>query len=86
MTEHKNYGIIEPYMEKTLTDKKLTKEQSFEILHEYLKKEKETSVRKCMDEVAFDKSSWSEFIAFQLGYQKALFKLDSFIPFTKGND
>lgn len=74
-------------MEKTLSDKSLTKDQVIETLHEYLKKEKEASVRKCMDEVSFDRNSWSEFIAFQLGYQKALFKLSSFIPpLTKGNN
>lgn len=73
-------------MEKTLGDAKLTKDQVFKILKGYLRREKEASVRKCMDEVAFDKPSWSEFVAFQLGYQKALFKLDSFIPLTKGTE
>lgn len=75
-------------MEILKDSKELTKDQVFRTLHKYLDKEKESSINKCMSESSFDKPSWSEFQAFQLGYQRALFKLSTFIPnpLTKGNE
>ena len=75
-------------MEITLDKKEVTKEQAFKLIQKFLDREKDASIRKCMDEVNFDKAAWSEFQAFQLGYQKALFKLGSFVPnpLTKGNE
>lgn len=59
---------------------KYTKEEMIVILHEYIKDQLELSHRKMLDEDSFSKPAWSEYQAFQLGFQKALNKLDSFIP------
>lgn len=63
----------------------LTKSQVFFELRKYLDEQIELSRRKTLDEDAFDKPSWSEFQAYQLGIQKAYFKLYNLIP-DKGNN
>jgi hypothetical protein len=40
----------------------------------------ELSIRKTQDETAFDRPSWSEFQAYQIGMQKAFQKVIQFIP------
>lgn len=71
-------------MSLTLNNKEIeyTKEELFIILHEYIREQLELSRRKMLDEDNFGKPAWSEYQAYQLGFQKALTKLDSFIPMT----
>jgi len=63
---------------------KYSKEEVVLILKEYIKEQKEVSYRKMLDDDNFKKSSRSEYQAFQLGFQKALTKLDLFIPDQEG--
>lgn len=63
--------------------KEFTKEEIFEIIQIYILELKELSIRKTQDEDSFDKPSWSEYQAFQLGFQKALSKVALFIPDQK---
>lgn len=67
-------------MFKNLADKEVTKTMAFQAMKEYLQKEIDLSVRKCMDEAHFEKASWSEYLAYQLGLQKSYTKLLSFLP------
>lgn len=60
--------------------KSLTKSQVLSEIKKYLAEQIELSQRKCIDEDTFDKPSWSEYQAFQLGFQKAFMKLNSLIP------
>lgn len=60
--------------------KSLTKSQVLSEIKKYLAEQIELSRRKCIDEDTFEKPSWSEYQAFQLGFQKAFIKLDSLIP------
>lgn len=63
--------------------KKYSKEELLLIIHEYILELNELSRRKTLDEESFEKPSWSEYQAFQLGYQKALSKLENFIPYPE---
>ena len=66
--------------------KKYSKEELILIIHEYINEQLELSKRKSLDEESFSKPSWSEFQAYQLGIQKALLKIETFIPYpNKGN-
>lgn len=58
----------------------LTKKQVFDELRSYLNEQVDISNRKCMDEENFNKPSWSEFQAYQIGIQKAYTKLLNVIP------
>lgn len=60
--------------------KSLTKSQVLSEIKNYLEEQIELSRRKTTDEESFDKPSWSEFQAFQLGFQKAFMKLNNLIP------
>ena len=60
--------------------KALTKKQVFDELRSYLNEQVDISNRKCMDEENFNKPSWSEFQAYQIGIQKAYTKLLNVIP------
>ena len=63
----------------------LTKSQVFSEIKKYLEEQIELSQRKCLDEDTFEKPSWSEYQAYQLGFQKAFIKLNSLIP-DQGNN
>lgn len=65
---------------KSEKSKSLTKSQVFFELRKYLEEQIDLSRRKCLDEATFDKPSWSEFQAYQLGMQKAFQKLFNLIP------
>lgn len=74
-------------MTLSLKEKKLneySKEEIILILNEYLLEQVELSQRKTLSEDSFDKPSWSEYQAFQLGMQKAFQKVVSFLP-DQGN-
>ena len=60
--------------------KKLTKDQVFQELKDYLTEQIELSRRKSIDEDTFTLPAWSEYQAFQLGFQKAFTKLYNLIP------
>jgi hypothetical protein len=68
--------------EKQLND--YTKEEIILILKQYIIEQKELAQRKMVDEDSFNKPSWPEYQAFQLGIVKALNKLDDFIPTKDG--
>lgn len=74
-------------MSLSLKDKQLkeyTKEEILLIIAEYISEQIELSRRKTTDEDSFEKSSWSEYQAFQLGMQKAYQKVLAFLP-DQGN-
>jgi hypothetical protein len=58
----------------------ISKEEAYQIIHNYLDAEIRLAHRKQLDEVRFDSASWAEFQAFQLGMLKMLDKLKQFIP------
>ena len=60
--------------------KKLTKDQVFQELKYYLTEQIELSRRKSIDEDNFTLPAWSEYQAYQLGFQKAFSKLYNLIP------
>jgi hypothetical protein len=60
--------------------KKLTKDQVFQELKDYLTEQIELSRRKSLDEDNFTLPAWSEYHAYQLGFQKAFSKLYNLIP------
>lgn len=60
--------------------KKYTKNEVILIILEYIKEQKELSLRLMLSDDSFDKPAWSEHQAYQLGFQKALNKLETFIP------
>jgi hypothetical protein len=60
--------------------KDLTKREVFILLREYLDEQIELSRRKTLSEDSFSLPSWSEFQAYQLGIQRAYFKLKDAIP------
>jgi hypothetical protein len=60
--------------------KELSKSQVLIEIKKYLGEQIELSQRKMLDESNFEKPSWSEYQAFQLGFQKAFTKLSSLIP------
>jgi hypothetical protein len=60
--------------------KSLTKDQVFREIKDYLTEQIELSRRKSIDEDNFSLPSWSEYQAFQLGFQKAFTKLYNLIP------
>jgi hypothetical protein len=60
--------------------KKLTKDQVFQELKDYLTEQIELSRRKSIDEDNFTLPAWSEYQAYQLGFQKAFSKLYNLIP------
>jgi len=60
--------------------KSLTKDQVFKEIKDYLTEQIELSRRKSIDEDNFSLPSWSEYQAFQLGFQKAFTKLYNLIP------
>jgi len=60
--------------------KKLTKDQVFKELKDYLTEQIELSRRKSVDEDNFSLPAWSEHQAYQLGFQKAFTKLYNLIP------
>lgn len=62
-----------------------SKEEVYLIIQEYIREQIDLSRRKTLDEDSFNKASWSEYQAFQLGAQKALSKLAVFIPDPEGN-
>ena len=67
-------------------EKDLTKHEIYDIIIEYIDSCIATSLREMRDVESFAKPAWSEFQAFQLGSQKALFKLRDFIPSSDQGD
>lgn len=67
-------------MKNQLKDNTCSKEEAYEILRDFIVKELALSQRKSMDEDSFTKPSWDVYQAYQLGFQKALHKVNSFIP------
>jgi hypothetical protein len=67
-------------MIKNINDKSISKRQAIENIKEWLKKEKELALRKVLSEESFEATDWSKYLAYQLGFIKALEKLDNFIP------
>lgn len=67
---------------KLKTKKELTKQEIYETLLEFLEDCQTLSLRELRREENFEKGSWSEFLAFQLGMQKAFQKVIEFIPQT----
>ena len=70
---------------KSKEAKEYTKEEIYLIIQEYIIEQTDLSRRKTLDEDSFNKPSWSEYQAFQLGFQRALSKVASFIPDPDGN-
>ena len=60
--------------------KALSKAEAFKMIRTYLEEQISLSQRKAIDETTFDKPSWSEYQAYQLGFQKAFSKLYNLIP------
>lgn len=60
--------------------KKLTKDEVFREIRNYLTEQIDLSRRKSIDEDSFDKPSWAAYQAYQLGFQKAFTKLYNLIP------
>lgn len=60
--------------------KSLSKQEVFLLLREYIQNQIDLSRRKCIDEENFSLPSWSEYQAFQLGFQKAFSKLYNLLP------
>lgn len=58
----------------------LSKSQVLFEIRKYLEEQIDLSRRKTLDEETFDKPSWAEYQAFQLGIQKAYTKLYNLIP------
>lgn len=61
-------------------DNKLTKEEVYLFLREYLNEQISLSQRNVTNEEAFNKPAWSEFTAYQLGMQKAFYKVLALVP------
>jgi len=62
-----------------------SKSQVYFEIKKYLEEQIELSRRKTLDEDSFEKPSWSEYQAYQLGIQKAFTKLNLLIP-DQGNN
>lgn len=60
--------------------KNLTKEELCDSIGKYIKDNIEMSIRKTREEDNFSLPSWSEYQAYQLGYQKALDKVLEYLP------
>lgn len=60
--------------------KELSKSQVLLEIKNYLVEQIELSRRKTLDEENFEKPSWSEYQAYQLGIQKAFQKLYNLLP------
>jgi len=60
--------------------KSLSKAEAFKEIRTYLEEQISLSQRKVIDETTFDKPAWSEYQAYQLGFQKAFAKLYNLIP------
>ena len=65
---------------KSKEAKLYTKEEIYNILREYINEQKDLSLRKMIDDESFSRPSWSEHQAHQLGIQKGLNKILSFLP------
>lgn len=65
---------------------KLSKEEVYDFLHEYLREQMSLLQRQSMNEEAFEKAAWAEYQAFILGQQKSLSRLAELIPLTKGKN
>ncbi len=60
--------------------KPLTNEEIYGIIVAYIDATILTSTREMRDNTSFEKPAWSEYQAYQLGFQKALTKIREFIP------
>ena len=60
--------------------KSLTKQEVFDLLKAYIQEQVDLSRRKSVDEDNFSLPAWSEYQAYQLGFQKAFLKLQSLLP------
>ena len=67
-------------MIKNLNEVNISKRKAIELLKEWLNKEREQALRKVLSEESFEAADWSKYLAYQLGFLKALEKLDKFIP------
>lgn len=65
---------------KGLEAKSLSKEESFEVIRNYILDQRDLALRKMLDQDTFETPAWSEFQAHQMGLIKALDKLLTFIP------
>lgn len=67
-------------MVKNLKSQEISKTETLELLKKWLKEKKDLHYRSTISEESLDKGSWDKFIAFQLGYLKAIEEFNNFIP------
>jgi hypothetical protein len=65
---------------KTEEAQEYTKEQVFEVIHQFLDEESKLITRKMTSEDSFTAPAWSEHQAYYLGMLKLIEKLTKFIP------
>lgn len=65
---------------KTEKAKEYTKEQVFEVIHQFLDEESKLVTRKMISEDSFVAPAWSEHQAYYLGMLKTIEKIVKFIP------
>ena len=63
--------------------KEYSKQELLLVVKEYILEQIDLTERKLLDEESFNKPSWSEYQAFQLGIQKAFSKIEVFIPYPE---
>ena len=63
--------------------KDLTKEELCDRISIYIRDLYNTSLRKMRDENNYSYPAWSEYQADQIGFQRALIKLNEFLSFDK---
>jgi hypothetical protein len=65
---------------KSESARELSKREVFLELRKYIQEQIDLSNRKMMEEENFSLPSWSEYQAYQLGFQKAFLKLYNQLP------
>ena len=58
----------------------LTSHQVYDIIRNYIQEQVDLAQREMLSKDSFDKPSWSEFQAYQLGSIKGLIKVLDFVP------
>lgn len=58
----------------------LTSQQVYDIIRNYIQEQVDLAQREMLSKDNFDKPSWSEFQAYQLGNIKGLIKVLDFVP------
>lgn len=62
------------------TKKDISKQEIYDFIVAYIDDQIKTSLREMRNSDAFNKPAWSEFQAYEIGMQKAFFKLRELIP------